>query len=99
MVGLLATNGTIPSASYRNAFSPPIQSSTTIRPALVSVTPALSIRDASSNSFSTPMFVSPLEHDLAVGEGTLVVFLPNAVDKVLHVLLRLLVHDDHRDAV
>src|ERR1019366_1828331 len=32
-----------------------------ISPTLVTVTPTLSIRDASSNSFSTPMFVSPLE--------------------------------------
>ena len=39
MTGLLATNGTIPSASYRNAFSPPIQSSTTISPTRVTATP------------------------------------------------------------
>src|SRR4051794_28797933 len=50
MKGLLATNGTIPSSSYRNAFSPPIHTSTTTSPTRVTVTPTRSSRAASSTS-------------------------------------------------
>ena len=39
------------------------------------------------------------EHDLAVGEVALVVFLPDAVDQVRHFRLRPLVQRDHGDAV
>src|SRR5579884_2395055 len=62
MNGLLATNGTMPSSSYRAAFSPPIHSSTTTSPARVTATPTLSARAASSNSFVTLSTARPPKH-------------------------------------
>src|SRR5436305_1532254 len=51
MSGLLATNGTIPSASYWYTVSPPIHTSTTTSPNRVAVSPTLSAGAASWNSF------------------------------------------------